>query len=88
MIAKIPEVIQSAELRRNLSKYLSQSETEPALVSAGDSDGTRGLINTELYNRLVQALEDHKDTKALEELVASDDGERIDWQEVKNKHCS
>ena len=87
MLSRVQKLINVSELRRNLSKYLSQSATDPVVVSAGHSSGTRVLLDSELYNKLISTYEDDQDAELLEKLVSSDDGHRISLEEVKAKMC-
>jgi len=83
MLNKVQNLIKSSELRKNLAEYLKRSATEPIVVTAGHSAGNRVLLDSELYNKLVETYEDYQDAELLEELVAADDGERISWEDLK-----
>lgn len=85
MLTQVQKLVKVSELRRNLSKYLSQSATDPVVVSAGHASGSRVLLDSELYNRLLESFENNEDADVLESLVAADSGERIAWDDVKKK---
>ncbi|MFT5037277.1 MAG: hypothetical protein ACI9VM_000856 [Candidatus Azotimanducaceae bacterium] len=86
MISKIKDIIQTSELRKNLSQYLTLSASEPVAVSGGHSDGTRVLLDADLYNKLVEVYEDYQDSKLLTELEAEKD-DRVSWSDVKQDAC-
>jgi len=83
MLHQVHNFIKSSELRQNLAKYLKLSADEPVVVAAGHSAGSRVIVDSELYNRLVETYEDYQDAELLEQLVAADDGERVSWKDVQ-----
>ncbi len=85
MISKIQNHIKTSELRKNLAKYLSDSSKSPVVVSGGHSDGERVLMDSSLYNTLVEIYEDYHDSVTLSELASKND-ERISWEEVKKNN--
>lgn len=91
MLTKIPKTVPVAELRRNLAKYLNLSSSEPVVVSAGRGDGARVLLDSELYNHLLEAYEDQRDADVLRALREEQEqeqgqGEVVSWAEVKFEH--
>ncbi len=82
MLTKVQKQIKVAELRSNLAKYLDLSSTEPVVVSAGRSDGSRVLLDSELYNHLLEAYENQQDAKKLQALRSEGEG-TVSWSQIK-----
>ncbi len=84
MLTKIPKTIQSSELRKNLARYLKDSDKSPVFVSKERGSGSSVLIGADIYNKMIEAYEDAIDARDFLELKKNDDGERIPWSAVKD----
>ena len=69
MIDKIPEIVRTSELRKNLSHYIKQSAKQPVVISTDRGGDSRVLLGRGLYNELVEAYEDMEDRQELEHRV-------------------
>lgn len=86
MLTKVHNFIQASELRKNLSKYLKASKKEALVISTERGGEVRVLLDSTLYNRLVEAYEDEMDADELERLAKKDNGKRISLKVLKAKH--
>ena len=86
MLTKIHTSIQTSELRKNLSKYLRAAKSSPLVISTERGGGTRVIISSVLYNKLIEAYEDSVDSAELERLVQEDTGGRVTLKALKAKH--
>lgn len=82
MLSPVQKFINVSELRRNLSKYLNQSATDPVVVLAGKSKGSRVILDSKLYNELIEAYEDYQDAETLKTLVEEKE-ETVSWSQIK-----
>ncbi len=86
MLTKIQKNIGISELRKHLPKYLKDAKKEPLVVSLDRGKNIRVVLDVNLYNSLLEFHEDYQDAKELEKLKKNDNGERLDWTDVKNKY--
>jgi hypothetical protein len=86
MLTKIPNIIQSSELRKRLAYYLRESDKKPVIISTERGGGSRVLLDSKLYNKLVEVYEDKQDAQELETLVAHDDGTRVSLKSKVARH--
>lgn len=86
IFTKIHKPIQVAELRKHLAHYLRSAEKEPVVVSTERGADARVIVSTGVYNKLVEAYQDHADAKTLERLVGKERGTaRMAWKTAKRK---
>lgn len=83
MLTKVHNSIQATDFRKNLAKYLKASKKNPLVISVDRGGETRVIMNSALYNLLIEAYRDDVDAIELERLIAEDTGERIAWRDVK-----
>lgn len=86
MLTKVHNLIRSSELRKNLSKYLKDAETDPVVITSNRGGGTRVILNAPLYNKLLESYMDYQDTEELKNLVANDEDSRKSWDDIQ-KNC-
>ena len=55
-------------------------------MSIDRGEDLRVVLDVDLYNDLVEFYEDYQDAKELEKLKKNDSGERIKWDDIKNKY--
>lgn len=89
MLTKIPKTIQSSEFRKNLSKYLKESNKEPVFVSTERGAGSSVLISAEAYNKLVDLYDTELDEEEREALAKGrknfENGNFLTLHDVKSK---
>jgi len=86
MINKIPKIVRASELRQNLSHYIKQSANQPVVISTERGGGSRVLLGSDFYNKLVEAYEDVEDRKELERRVLKDDGSRVSLSSLRKEY--
>jgi len=86
MLTKVHNLIRASEVRKNFSKYLKASKTEPLVISTERGGEARVLINAPLYNKLIEEYEDRVDSEELDRLVKEDKGKRITLKALKGKY--
>ena len=74
-----------SNFRKDLALYIKKAQREPVIVST-TGGGSRVLLDVDLYNMLVEAYEDHKDSKALSKAIANDNGTRYSLGDIKKRY--
>ena len=83
--SKIRKPIGISNFRKDLALYIKKAQREPVIVST-TGGGSRVLLDVDLYNMLVEAYEDHKDSKALSKAIANDNGTRYSLGDIKKRY--
>lgn len=83
MLTKIHNFIRASDLRKNLGHYLKQAKNEPIVVAAERGGETRVILDSALYNKLIEAYEDWADARELAQLVEEDSGEYVALENLK-----
>lgn len=86
MLTKIHKTIQTSELRKNLSLHLKKTKDEPVMISINRGEQTCVIIDSDLYNALIEAYEDSVVSQALKCLVNEDKKEYISLNALKKKY--
>jgi PHD/YefM family antitoxin component YafN of YafNO toxin-antitoxin module len=83
---KVPEIVQTSDLRKNLSFYLEKAEKEPVIITTSGDDESKVLLGSRLYNALVQAYEDYADAQFLAKRIKEDEGDHATLAEMKETY--
>ena len=86
MYTKIPEITSVSEFRSNLSNYMDKVKSRPVFISVHRGKDTRVILDSKMYNELIEMYEDYCDSKTLIKMKKEDDGTRISWGDIKKKH--
>lgn len=65
---------------------MHESDKKPVVISTERGGGSRVLLDSKLYNKLVGAYEDRQDAQELETLIAHDDGKRVSLEDLRKKY--
>ena len=86
MITKVQKYINVADFRKNLSRHLKNAKNNPLVISTNRGKDTRVVLDTDLYNELVEAYENQIDSECLVKLVKTDERGKISWGKIKSQH--
>lgn len=86
MLTKVHNLIRASEVRKNFSKYLKASKNETLVISTERGGEARVLMDSLLYNKIIEGYEDRVDSENLDRLVAKDKGNHITLKALKNKY--
>lgn len=81
MYTRSMSTVSVAEARNHLSEVIARSQQEAVFI---ERRGLRAavVVSPELYERMLEAMEDAADVAAFDEAMA-EEGENLPWDQVK-----